>query len=440
MHELSNYESVVRWLFSQLPMYQRIGQAAYKANLATSLALDTYFGAPHRQYKTIHVAGTNGKGSVSHLIAAVLQQAGYRVGLYTSPHLLDFRERIRINGKVIEKKAVVDFVQQNKSIIADLQPSFFEMTAALAFEYFAQQKVDVAVVETGMGGRLDSTNIITPILSVITNISLDHTAFLGQSLLEIAAEKAGIIKHRVPVVIGETQPETQPVFVEKAQQLQSEIVFADQLFQIPYVLYGADNKMIFSVTKNNEKYLEQLELDLLGQYQKKNLITVLTVLEQLKPLFKFEKSTVRKALQNVVRLTHLQGRWHVLGANPRIVADTAHNEAGLKEVLSQIQQTPYKKLHLVLGMVSDKSIDKMLALFPKDAVYYFTRAKIPRSLSEQVLEEQAQKVGLHGSAYGSVADAFAHAKIRAQAADFIFVGGSTFVVADLLEALKKDVV
>jgi len=429
-----NYNETLDFLFAQLPMYQRIGKAAYKADLETTLQLDQYFDHPHKAYKTIHIAGTNGKGSVSHCIASVLQEAGYKVGLYTSPHLKDFRERIRINGDVITEKAVCDFVEHHKEIIKKLQPSFFEMSVAMAFDYFKKEQVEVAVIEVGMGGRLDSTNIIAPEASVITNIGLDHTAFLGNSLPDIAKEKGGIIKKDIPLIIGQTQKETTPVFKTLAQQKETNLLFADEEFHIPVATLSTDEKQIFQVYRGNELAYPDLQLDLLGSYQQKNVLTALATIEMLqKQGFSISNTNIYKGLANVIANTGLIGRWHYLGYNPRIVCDTGHNLDGMKMLVEQIKNTPHHNLHFILGMVNDKDHAAVLNILPKNATYYFTKASIPRSLNEEDLLAMAQKADLNGNPYPNVETALNAAKKNAQSNDLIFIGGSTFIVADILE-------
>ncbi|TAJ12164.1 bifunctional folylpolyglutamate synthase/dihydrofolate synthase [Marinilabiliaceae bacterium JC017] len=427
------YQETLDFLFSQLPMYQRVGKAAYKANLDNTLALDNYFGQPHKAYKTIHVAGTNGKGSVSNCLAAVLQSAGYKVGLYTSPHLTDFRERIRVNGEMIPEDEVVSFVAQHSGIIEKVQPSFFEMTVAMAFDYFKRQDIDVALVEVGLGGRLDSTNIITPELSVITNIGLDHTALLGDTKPLIAAEKAGVIKKNVPVVIGETDPEVQQVFQQKAAAEGVPVVFADQQFNILLATMSIDNKQVFQVYKGDVKQWPDLQVGLLGMYQRKNILTVLTACELLnKGNFSISDEAIRQGLAEVQKLTGFGGRWQEIGHNPRIVCDTGHNKDGVQEVVAQIANTPHEKLHMVWGMVSDKDVDAVLNLLPRQAHYYFARASVARSCDENRLKEIAGKYNLVGEAFPDVKKAMAEAKKNAGPNDLIFIGGSTFVVADAL--------
>jgi len=427
------YKEATQFLFEQLPMYQRQGKAAYKADLKTTLLLDKYFEHPHRQYKTVHVAGTNGKGSVSHMLASILQQAGYKVGLYTSPHLKDFRERIKIDGKLIPEESVTRFVEEHSSIINKLEPSFFEMTAAMAFDYFRQEKVDVAVVEVGMGGRLDSTNIITPDLSIITNISLDHTAFLGDTKKQIAIEKAGIIKPNIPVVIGESDTETDDVFRNIAAECNSTLVNATTVFQIPFSTFSADEKQIMQVYSNGEVIFSDLKVSLLGWYQKKNIVTALAACKTLAELgYKIDNTSIYKGLEDVQSSTGLLGRWQILDHNPRVICDTGHNEAGIRVVIEQIKNTPYKNLHIVWGMVNDKDTDAILSMLPTKASYYFTKAKISRSLDEKLLMQKAQKFNLKGNRYPNVKTALNEARKNSIHNDLIFIGGSTFVVADIL--------
>jgi dihydrofolate synthase/folylpolyglutamate synthase len=416
-------------------MYQRSGPAAYKNNLDNTILLDKLYGNPHHQFKSVHVAGTNGKGSVSHMLAAVFQKAGYKTGLYTSPHLKDFRERIRINGEMISKEFLVDWVEQfrKNNELWKIEPSFFELTVILAFDYFAKENVEIAIVEVGLGGRLDSTNIISPELSIITNIGLDHVALLGDSLEKIAGEKAGIIKTGIPAVIGTSQLETKSVFNETAHKRETEIYFADQEFVVPYSLKDLDGKQVMTVIKNGENVFPQLKLDLLGLYQRKNLPAVLKAVELLQEKsWKITEEAVYEGLANVTQLTGLQGRWQILGANPAIVCDTGHNFDGITEVLAQIEQTAHKKLHVVFGMVNDKDPDKILGILPKNAAYYFTKAGIPRALNEKILMEKAAGFELVGNSYPTVVEAFEDAKRKAGPNDLIYVGGSTFVVAEIL--------
>jgi dihydrofolate synthase / folylpolyglutamate synthase len=429
-----DYPETLEYLFSRLPMYQRIGKAAYKADLSTTIALDKYFNHPHRAYGSIHIAGTNGKGSVSHMLAGILQQAGYRAGLYTSPHLKDFRERIRINGRPVEKDFVVDFVSSHRRVLEELNPSFFEMSVAMAFDYFAREKVDIAVVETGMGGRLDSTNIITPLVSVITNIGMDHMEFLGDSLPLIAAEKAGIIKPGVPVVIGELQEVVKQVFLEKATEVKAGgITFASDVYKCEYAFLTLQGRQAMSISRQGQPAYKDLETDLRGIYQQKNVITVLQTVDILNHSgLDINRDSVYGGLAGAGEKTGLLGRWQIAGALPAIIYDTAHNREGLEMVLKQIGITPHKKLHIVIGFVSDKNIRELLAMFPAEASYYFTRASIPRALDDGELQDMAREAGLRGNRFGTVAEALNAARQNAGSDDLIFVGGSTFVVADIL--------
>ena len=411
---MNSYQSTLDYLFSQLPMYQRIGAVAYKANLDNTIKLLAKLNNPETKFKSIHVAGTNGKGSTSHMLASVFQTAGYKTGLYTSPHLKDFRERIKINGVCIPEENVVDFVEKNRAFFEEIKPSFFEMTVGLAYDYFAKEQVDIAIIEVGMGGRLDSTNVITPLLSVITNISMDHMEFLGNTLEKIAAEKAGIIKPEIPVIIGETNEKTAPVFLEIAKRNHSEITFAD-------------------VEAQCIAPLQNVECDLQGIYQKKNIQTALAAIFSVKNQFpNLSVEAIREGLANVVKNTGLLGRWQTIGEKPLIICDTGHNEDGIKQILQQLSQTPYRRLHMVFGVVSDKDITTILSLLPKDAVYYFCKPNLPRGLNERDLREQAQKFGLQGNAFPTVGEALEAAKKSADSDDLIFVGGSTFVVAEVV--------
>ncbi len=424
------YKEAIRFLFDQLPMFQRTGAAAYKNNLDNTLKLDRYFNHPHQQFKTVHVAGTNGKGSVSHMIASVLQEAGYRTGLYTSPHMKDFRERIRINGQVIPKSFVTRFVDDYNDLIKEISPSFFEMTVALAFNYFEKQKVDIAVIEVGLGGRLDSTNIITPELSIITNIGMDHMAFLGNTLPEIAREKAGIIKKEVPVVIGRYQKEIMDVYFDIAETCGATVILADSIFSVNYIetVNGFQHLDVF---KNGVKYLEGVKLPLLGKYQLNNLQTVCSALDQLNTSgFNISDKVISEGIKKVITNTGLVGRWQVIGSSPLIICDTGHNVDGIREVVKQIDETPYQKLHMVIGFVNDKAIDEMLKLLPFGAIYYFTKADIPRSLDENLLQAKAGYYGLKGFSYPTVKRAVKAAIKNAKVNDLIFIGGSTFVVAE----------
>lgn len=402
------YQQTLEWMYSRLPMYQNQGASAYKKDLTNTVLLSEHLGKPEDEVKTMHIAGTNGKGSVSNMIASILQEAGYKTGLYTSPHLKDFRERIKINGADIPEDYVVKFISKHKGFFEANQLSFFEMTVGLAFEYFKEEAVDVAVIEVGMGGRLDSTNIITPLLSVITNIGMDHTQFLGNSLAAIAGEKAGIIKPGIPVVIGEYDKETKPVFALKAQQCGSRIYFAsDEIFA-------------------------EYESDLLGEYQKQNIKTVLQSVKLLKQQFDITDESITQGLLHVRRNTGFMGRWQKIHDNPMAICDTAHNSHGLKIVLKQLQRQQYNVLRIVLGVVNDKDLTDILPLFPANAVYYFCRPNIPRGLDAAVLQSKAEEYNLFGKSYPSAAVAYQEALKEASPDDFIYIGGSTFVVAEVV--------
>jgi dihydrofolate synthase / folylpolyglutamate synthase len=428
-----NYQQTLDYLYTQLPMFQRIGSAAYKANLNNTIALCNLLDNPEKKFKSIHIAGTNGKGSTSHFIASVLQSAGLKVGLYTSPHLKDFRERIKINGEMIPEQNVVDFVEKHKAAFEKIQPSFFEMTVGLAFDYFASQNVDIAVIEVGLGGRLDSTNVIAPICSVITNISFDHSAILGNTLQKIATEKSGIIKPKTPVIIGETQDETKTIFIEKAKQNNAPIAFADEKWAISNVQHIQKEKPYLAMDVTAQSQTFQLQSELLGLYQQKNIPAVLSVIELLNQNgFSISEKNTEDGIKNVVLQTGLLGRWQILVSDPLTIADTAHNEAGIKQLLLQIKQTPHKRLHFVLGMVNDKDITTILELLPKDASYYFCKANIPRALNAEELALQAEKAGLKGKIFLSVPEALKFAKSTAKSGDLVLVGGSTFTVAEVV--------
>lgn len=405
-----NYQETISWMFNQLPMYQLQGASAYKKDLTNAVLLVNHLNNPHAKLRCIHVAGTNGKGSTSHMLASTLQEAGYKVGLYTSPHLKDFRERIKINGKEISEAFVCDFINSNKPFFEETDMSFFEMTVGLAFDYFVKEKVDIAIIEVGMGGRLDATNVICPLVSVITNIALDHTQFLGNTLEAIAFEKAGIIKPGIPVVIGEFTTDTKPVFLAKAKESQSDVYFASELITADF------------------------PSDLLGDYQvhnKKTLIQTIAILNARKE-FKISKEHLKNGLLHVVKNTGLLGRWQQLGEFPKIICDTAHNKNGLEIVMKQIQKEKFNTLHIVLGLVNDKDLNEILPLFPKKAIYYFCKPNIPRGLETTILQEEAKKQLFLGVTYDSVSKAYCAAKSKATKDDFIYVGGSTFVVAEIL--------
>lgn len=426
------YSETLDYLYSKLPMFTRVGAVAFKKDLHNTVAMCQALGNPQQKFKTIHVGGTNGKGSTSHMLAAILQKAGYKTGLYTSPHLKDFRERIRVNGKMVSKPFVTHFVREQRALIESLEPSFFEVTVAMAFSYFEQQKVDVAIIEVGLGGRLDSTNIIHPDLSVITNISLDHTNMLGYTLKEIAFEKAGIIKKDTPVVIGERHPETDPVFFTKATETNSPLFFAQDHWHAANIGQKG-NYLSLSIYKNKELFFEKLTLDLTGSYQLKNVLTVAAAIEQLKKLnYLISDEAVYHALKNVKKITGLQGRWQILQKAPLIICDTGHNLAGIAEVLKNIQNTPHKQLHMVIGMVKDKDISGVLALLPKDARYYFSQPALERAMPAAELAAQAKMLGLNGKVFDQVKEALNAAKAAAVAEDLIFIGGSTFVVAEVI--------
>ncbi len=428
--QIMNYQDTIDFLFHSLPVYQRQGKSAYKANLDNTLALDKFLQSPHTHFKSIHIAGTNGKGSVSHMLASVFQAAGYKVGLYTSPHLVDFRERIKVNGKKVSKDFVMGFVSRIKPQIEALQPSFFEMTVAMAFQYFKEEKVDIAIIETGLGGRLDSTNIIKPLVSVITNIGLDHTQFLGNSIPEIAAEKAGIIKPGIPVVIGETNSESKLIFETFAQKNSADIYFADQIFTVrKQEITNNTNYILVDKDRKSREY----SIDLLGNYQRLNLITCLTAINVVKDAFKgINELSIYKGLNNVARSTGLRGRWETIQEKPRVICDTAHNKEGVKPILEQLTSLGHSSLHIIWGMVDDKSAKDILALLPKNASYYFTQANIPRARNAKELADEAKAIGLSGDSYPTVGLAYKTALKNALPDDLIFVGGSTFVVGDLL--------
>lgn len=430
-----SYKQTLEYLYSCLPMFHRIGAPAYKADLSNTITICNALGNPSAKFRSVHIAGTNGKGSTSHLLAAVLQEAGYKTGLYTSPHLKDFRERIRINGKMIAKPRVVKFVQQHKKLFDRVEPSFFEWTVALAFDYFGAEKIDIAIIETGLGGRLDSTNVIKPVVAVITNISLDHTNLLGKTLRKIATEKAGIIKKGIPVVIGETQDAVKSVFEKKAKKENAPMRFADEEFQLKKNRHqnSIPPLLIADVFAGKNGVLKNLRCALAGNYQRKNIATVLTSIDVLRENgFVISEKSIRKGFVNVSQLTGLQGRWQIISKKPLTIVDTGHNEAGINEVMSQLKKTPYKKLHIVFGMVNDKDPRLILKLLPRKAQYYFCKANLPRSLNEVELKQIASTYNLIGECYNSVRQALKTAQSKASKGDLVFVGGSTFVVAETL--------
>jgi dihydrofolate synthase/folylpolyglutamate synthase len=434
------YKESLDYLYAQLPMYHRVGAVAYKKDLHNTLALCAHLGHPQHQFPAIHIGGTNGKGSVSHIIAAALQASGLKTGLYVSPHYKDFRERIKINGEYIPRRQVQAFVEQNKSIIEEIAPSFFELCVAMAFDHFAREKVDIAVIEVGLGGRLDSTNVITPLLSVITNISYDHMNLLGDTLPQIAFEKAGIIKANVPVVIGETHPESAPVFIQKAREMNAPITFADQHYKVealqnPQVF---EEKPAYSVQKEGVYLFESLPVDIAGPYQSNNLATAFQAWEVFEGVVKqhphlaLRSGAFEDGVQSIRARTRFQGRWQLIGNRPTILCDSAHNEAGLKAAFGKIKDLDFGRLHIITGMVNDKDVDKALGYFPADARYYFAKANIPRGLDTRVLQEKAQAFGLVGKPYKSVKGALAAAKRAAKPDDLIIVIGSIFVVAEVI--------
>jgi dihydrofolate synthase/folylpolyglutamate synthase len=431
-----NYSQTIEFLFSQLPAYHRIGKAAYKNDLNNTVAFDNYLGSPHRKFMTIHVGGTNGKGSVSHMVASVLMDAGYKTGLYTSPHLTDFRERIRVDGKMIPKSSVTRFISDHSGFIGNLKPSFFEMTVALAFDYFASAEVDIAVIEVGLGGRLDSTNIINPVLSVITNIGHDHMDLLGDSLEKIAREKAGIIKKRVPVVISETSDEVKEIFITKAEEENSDIFFADSYFDCILDEYSfLQGRRKFRLTDKKKNIQLSGEIPLAGDYQAANIRGVFQACNILKGFLNLTDENILRGIRNVVKNTSLKGRWQKLSENPLIICDTGHNLEGLRFNLNQLSRMPRSKLRIVLGFVSDKDTDSVLPLFPSDAEYYFARASVPRAMDENALMEKAIQKGLKGSCFREVESALKAVLNEASGNDIIYIGGSTFVVADALRYL-----
>ena len=432
------YKETCNYLFTQTPMFEKQGVSGYKEGLENTLALDEYLGHPHRSFRSIHIAGTNGKGSCAHTLAAVLQQCGYKVGLYTSPHLVDFRERIRINGQPIPENYVIDFVEKKKEFFEPLNPTFFELTTAMAFTYFKDMQIDIAVIEVGLGGRLDCTNIITPILSVITNISLDHTQLLGSSLEQIAMEKAGIIKRGVPVVIGEALPETRPIFEAIAEENDAPIIFAEDQ---PEVLHA---ELQYSEMIYDTRSYGKITGGLCGQYQKKNTNTILWAirkLEDLGYLYRFTDDSksptkgheIKIGFKNVCESTGLKGRWQVIRNSPTVVCDTGHNTAGWDYLSKQLNEVKCDKMYIVFGVVEDKDVDGIMALLPKHAEYFFTKANNKRAVSEHVLHMMGQQIGLTGDTYSSVAEAYAAAISKARTNDFVFIGGSSYVVADFLK-------
>ncbi|MEE0977403.1 MAG: folylpolyglutamate synthase/dihydrofolate synthase family protein [Bacteroidales bacterium] len=428
-----NYNDTLKYLYDRLPMFQRIGASAYKEDLHNTIALMNALGNPEKRFRSIHVAGTNGKGSSSHFIASILREQGLKVGLHTSPHLKDFRERIKINNEMCPQEYVVEFVERNKAIIETIEPSFFELAVAMAFEYFAINNVDIAVVEVGMGGRLDSTNIINPLVGLITNISKDHTQFLGTTIESIATEKAGIIKKNCPIVISQTQDQAQEVFITKANSQNSPIVFADQYLEAQRT-NNNNSALSADIIQAGQTRFSNLQIPLIGDYQQKNVLGAIAVADALNKYHNFgiEETTIRKGIENLNNNFPLLGRWQRLSENPLTICDTGHNEDGLKFVLAQLAKQEYKTLRFVLGMVNDKDVDKVLTMLDKNAIYYLCKADIPRGLEVQILAEKASKAGLMYKVCGSVSQALGQAQAEAEKGDLIFVGGSTFTVAEVV--------
>lgn len=421
-----NYQETIQFLYDRLPVFHLLGATAYKPGFENTLRLMELLDHPHRKFKTIHVAGTNGKGSVSHYMAAILQQAGYKVGLYTSPHLVDFRERIRIDGVMIEEQYVVDFIASHREAIETIQPSFFELTMSMAFDYYADQHVDIAVIEVGLGGRLDSTNIILPELSIITNIGFDHVEFLGDTLVKIATEKAGIIKQHVPVVVGETVPETKEVFVRKAAEMQSDIAFASEVKHLEFKEFS-NGKMVFEVDR--QPFISGLS----GVYQLKNIATALTAVDQLNKInIQIEAAAIKSGIENVCEITSLRGRWELVQQHPTIIADTGHNAHGIQQVVNQLAYQSYKNLRIIIGMVNDKDIEGVLSILPNAAVYYFTQAHTQRALSADELKQKALKHDLQGNSYATIPAAINMAIAESDSDDLILITGSNFVVGEAL--------
>ncbi|MEI6522676.1 MAG: folylpolyglutamate synthase/dihydrofolate synthase family protein [Bacteroidota bacterium] len=433
---MKSYAHTLEYLYKQLPMFHRIGKAAYKADLSNTISILDVLNNPQESFKSVHIAGTNGKGSTSHLIASIFKEAGYKTGLYTSPHLKDFRERIKINGEMIPENYVVSFVENYKIDFEKIAPSFFEWTVGLAFDYFRNEKVDIAIIETGLGGRLDSTNLIHPLVSVITNIGFDHTDLLGDTLEKIAFEKAGIIKENTPVVIGETIEQTKDVFAEKSKKEKSNIFFAEDEFEIDNFNQDFNSKTPLIKTKflnKTTKEVLEIQCPLAGIYQLKNFRTVLQTFEVLKKVnIDIDKKHIEKGFENVITNTDLKGRWQILSTLPLVVADTAHNEHGIEQIILQLSKIKYKKLHLVLGFVKDKEVEKILKMFPQNASFYFAKPNIPRGMDVNEIKEIAARLNLNFNLFNSVSDALKSAKANAINNDLIYIGGSTFIVAEVV--------
>lgn len=424
------YKETLEYINVKLPMFQRIGNRAYKTDLENTLKLDRYFNSPHKHFKTIHIAGTNGKGSVSHMLASILQHAGYKVGLFTSPHIFDYRERIKINGKEIEKEFVIEFINSNKNIIEEINPSFFEISVFLAFEYFKKNRIDIGIIETGLGGRLDSTNIILPEVSIITNIGFDHTEILGNTLQKIAFEKAGIIKNNVPVIIGEKNNDTSEVFIKIANEKSSKIIFADDILKVRNIQTNYIDNLHVSYENLTNNEIINIDTDLTGLYQVNNLKTVITACFLLNDKININRKSIIKGLKTVKKTTGLIGRWDIISKNPLIICDVAHNEHGFKKVVEQIKNIKYEKIHIILGFVKEKNIEKIFELVPTDAIYYFTKPSVERGLEETVLQEVATTYNLNGKAYKNIIDAFNAAKENTKEKDLLIITGSIFLIAD----------
>jgi dihydrofolate synthase / folylpolyglutamate synthase len=434
---MRKYSEIIKYIFNSFPVYHQIGQAAYKADLYNAKQMDAYFSFPHQSFKTIHVGGTNGKGSVSHMLASVMQENGYRTGLFTSPHLIDYTERIKVNGKAIKKSFIVDFFEKHQPFFDKLKPSFFEMTVFLAFEYFKHCKVDIAIIEVGLGGRLDTTNVITPLLSIITNISFDHTQILGNDLKQIANEKAGIIKPHVPVVIGEFDEDYCQVFIDRAKAMDTTLVFADKFIDIDLKDMNSNSGFnLFAVKYSKKDKFENIKSDLTGIYQNKNLATVLTAVEMLKAHIQINSIATKRALVNVVKNTAFWGRWHTLFKKPRVILDTAHNEAGVKAILKQPELKQYASVHIICGFVEDKNWQKIVDLFPLNANYYFTKPPVQRALNPTFLLQYATSRGLVGCKYNYPLQALRFALANTKKNDLVLIFGSNFLVGEVLKKLK----
>ena len=426
-----NYAETVEYLYTHLPMFQKIGASALKKDLSNTLFLINFLGEPHKKFKSVHIAGTNGKGSSAHTLAAILQSAGYKTGLYTSPHLKNFTERIKINGQEISQDKVISFVEKIRPAIESIHPSFFEVTVAMAFDIFANENIDIAIIETGLGGRLDSTNVINPLLSLITNIGYDHQAILGESLEEIAGEKAGIIKQATPIIVGEYQTEIAHVFESKAKEQNASLFFAEKQFAI-VPKESHDQYNVVDIYFNDKIYIEGLSISLTGLYQRKNIAGILKSIQILKELgYEISEKDIRNGFQHVASLTGLKGRWQVLGKDPLVVCDTGHNESGIAYIVQQFSGLTFTQLHIVLGVANDKKLEGIFKLLPKDAFYYFCQAKVPRAMEAGLLAQQAKQYELTGKIVPDVNDAIKEAKSKATATDMIFIGGSSFVVAEI---------